>query len=157
MIVEAIEIGHKAFPVYTTLRDLIIVGISAIVLGGMVYAKYRFVGILVAAGVMLAGLILTQFLRKRFGNAWPWEVRVRFLMRFLGSPDERGYISGGRRCHAAGLALGSPTFLVGHEPAMQAIKHRGTVLSPYGKCRPNTQSVSSIMRTSEIKVAQSHG
>jgi len=144
MITEPIEFGHKAFPVYTTMRDLGYSFFGALVVGAGVYAVNRWIGLLVVFILLIAFLFLTQRLRKAFGNAWPWEL----VHRGRTVKDKRGYLGGGRRCHSTSLVPGQPAFLVGDDQAIQAIRHRDTVLSPYGKYRDPAKSKSSIVRDS---------
>lgn len=142
MITEPIEFGHKAFPVYTTMRDLGYSFFGALVIGAGVYALNKWIGLLAVFALMLGFLFVTQRLRKALGNAWPWEL----VHRGRSVVDKRGYLGGGRRCHTTGLVPGQPAFLVGDGQAIQAIRFRASVLSPYAKFREPTKSVSSIVR-----------
>lgn len=142
MITEPIEFGHKAFPVYTTMRDLGYSFFGALVMGAGVYVLNKWLGLLVVFVLLLGFLFVTQRLRKTLGNAWPWEL----VHRGSSVADKRGYLGGGRRCHTAGLVLTPPAFLVGDNQAIQAIRFRASVLSPYAKFREPTKSVPSIVR-----------
>lgn len=142
MITEPIEFGHKAFPVYTTMRDLGYSFFSGMVVGAAVFVVNRWIGLLVVVVITIGLLILTQRLRKSFGNAWPWEL----IHRGLSVKDKQGYLGGGRRCHSSNMVPGRPTFLVGDDHAIQAIRHRTAILSPFNKHRQPTKSKSHIVR-----------
>ncbi len=146
MIAEPIEFGHKAFPVYTTMRDLGYSFFCALVVGAAVFVVNRWIGLLVVFVLAVAFLYLTQRLRKSLGNAWPWEL----VHRGLSVKDKRGYLGGGRRCHSASMVPGQPAFLVGDEQAIQAIRHRAMVLSPFEKYRDPTKSKAGIVRDTPV-------
>ena len=143
MITEPIEFGHKAFPVYTTMRDLGYSFFSALVIGAGIYALNKWIGLLAVFMLLLIFLFVTQRLRKAFGNAWPWEL----VHRGRSTADKKGYLGGGRRCHTASMTDSPPRFLVGDDQAIQAIRHRTEVLSPFAKYRSATRSVAGITRT----------
>jgi hypothetical protein len=142
LISEPTEFGHKAVPIYTTLRDLALSLGAALLPGALVYSLSPWAGLLTAALALVLGLVATQQLRRTLGNAWPWELS----QGRRGAGDARGYLGGGRRCFAPVWINGTPRFLVGDGRGLTAFTHHGIVHSPFGRRRPATAQRLAIVR-----------
>jgi hypothetical protein len=142
MINEATEFGHKAIPIYTTLRDLTITIGGTIVFAGIGYAFSAWIGLLIGLISTVTGLLVTQQLRKNLGNPWPWELIHR--LKFIG--DERGYIGGGRRRFTPIWINGQPQFVLGNGRGLTVIADRGLLHSPFGRRRIGTEQTAMIAR-----------
>jgi hypothetical protein len=142
LITEPTEFGHKAVPIYTTLRDLALSLGAALLPGALVYGLSPWVGLLCSAIALVLGLVATQQLRRTLGNAWPWEL----TQGRRGAGDSRGYLGGGRRRFAPVWINGTPRFLVGDGRGLTALDHHGILHSPFGRRRPATAQRLAIVR-----------
>jgi hypothetical protein len=142
LITEPTEFGHKAVPIYTTLRDLSLSLGAAIVPGALVYALSAWAGLLTAMIALVLSLVATQQLRRTLGNAWPWELS----QGRRGAGDSRGYLGGGRRRFAPVWINGTPRFLVGDGRGLTAFSHHGILHAPFGRRRPATVQRIAIVR-----------
>ncbi len=142
LITEPTEFGHKAVPIYTTLRDLGLSLAAAFVPGALVYGLSPWAGLLTAMIALVLSLVATQQLRRTLGNAWPWEL----IQGRRGAGDSRGYLGGGRRRFAPVWIDGTPRFLVGDGRGLTAFSRHGIVHSPSARRRPATVSRLAIVR-----------
>ena len=146
------EFGHRAFPIYTTLRDLLLSLGASLAVGAIVYLTYSpFLGLGVAFVLMAIGLFVSQQLRKVWGNAWPWELYLRTIWRMFGNPDMKGYLGGKRRVHAVTVTDAKQVFRSGNIDPIAEVIHHGCVVGPYARYRPGTASVARVARTSELR------
>ena len=143
LICEPTEFGHKAVPLYTTLRDLALSLAAALLPGVLVYSLSPWAGLLCAFASLVAGLVTTQQLRRRLGNAWPWEL----AHGRRGAGDARGYLGGASRRRFAPVWINdSPRFLVGDGRGLTAFAARGLIHAPFGRRRPPTLQRLAIVR-----------
>ncbi len=142
LITEPTEFGHKAVPIYTTVRDLALSLGAALMPGALVYAFSPWAGLVSAALALVLSLVATQQLRRTLGKAWPWELSQGRRR----SGDARGYLGGGRRRFAPVWINGTPRFLVGDGRGLTALRHQGIVHAPFGRRRPATTQRLAIVR-----------